>query len=44
MSRPRNAPKYGFWKFVGDVFMTSITGCLWLIWVFIREMRYNANR
>lgn len=30
---------YGFWKFVGDVLMTILTGGFWLIWVFIREMR-----
>jgi hypothetical protein len=32
-------PKYGFWKFMGDVFMTFLTGGLWLIWIFVREMR-----
>lgn len=31
--------KYGFWAFVGDVLMTCITGGLWLIYVFVREMR-----
>jgi hypothetical protein len=31
--------RYGFWKFLGDVFMTIITGGLWLIWIFVREMR-----
>ena len=31
--------RYGFWNFVGDVFMTCITGGLWLIYVFVREMR-----
>lgn len=30
---------YGFWKFIGDCFMTMITGGLWLIWIFVREMR-----
>lgn len=30
---------YGFWKFVGDCFMTLLTGGLWLIWIFVREMR-----
>lgn len=30
---------YGFWKFVGDVFMTFLTGGFWLIWIFVREMR-----
>lgn len=40
MSRSRTAPKYSFWKFIGDAFMTLLTGGFWLIWVFIREMRY----
>lgn len=31
--------KYGFWNFVGDVLLTLITGGLWLIWIFVREMR-----
>ena len=31
--------RYGFFKFCGDIFMTAITGGLWLIWVFVREMR-----
>lgn len=31
--------KYGFWGFVGDLIMTFITGGLWLIWIFVREMR-----
>ena len=31
--------RYGFWKFIGDCFMTIITYGFWLIWVFIREMR-----
>lgn len=31
--------RYGFWKFLFDVFMTTITGGLWLIWIFVREMR-----
>lgn len=30
---------YGFFKFLGDVFMTIFTGGFWLIWIFIREMR-----
>ena len=30
---------YGFWNFIGDVFMTCFTGGLWLIWIFVREMR-----
>lgn len=30
---------YGFFSFVFDCLMTIITGGLWLIWVFVREMR-----
>jgi hypothetical protein len=35
----RPARAYGFWKFVGDILMTGLTGGLWLIWIFVREMR-----
>lgn len=35
--------KYGFWSFVGDCLMVVLTGGLWLIWIFVREMR-NRNR
>jgi hypothetical protein len=31
--------RYGFWNFIGDCFMVGITGGLWLIWIFVREMR-----
>lgn len=31
--------KYGFFKFLGDIFMVFLTGGLWLIWIFVREMR-----
>ena len=31
--------KYGFWSFVGDIAMVFLTGGLWLIWIFVREMR-----
>ena len=31
--------KYGFWSFIGDVFMTFLTCGLWLIYIFVREMR-----
>ncbi len=31
--------KYGFFNFLGDIFMVGITGGLWLIWIFVREMR-----
>lgn len=30
---------YGFLNFCGDVIMTLLTGGLWLIWIFVREMR-----
>jgi len=30
---------YGCMSFLGDCFMTVITGGLWMIWIFIREMR-----
>lgn len=30
---------YGFWKFMGDCVMTVLTAGLWLIWIFVREMR-----
>lgn len=31
--------RYGFTNFLGDVIMTLLTGGLWLIWIFVREMR-----
>ena len=31
--------RYGFFNFLLDVFMVLVTGGLWLIWIFIREMR-----
>lgn len=30
---------YGCLDFLGDVFMLFLTGGLWLIWIFVREMR-----
>lgn len=36
MSRCRH---YGFFNFFVDCFMTVLTAGLWLIWVFVREMR-----
>jgi hypothetical protein len=35
MSRQR----YGLWNFALDIVLTTITGGLWLIWIFVREMR-----
>jgi hypothetical protein len=31
--------RYGFFSFVFDVLMVGITCGLWLIWIFVREMR-----
>jgi uncharacterized membrane protein YjgN (DUF898 family) len=31
--------KYGPFKFLVDCVLTIVTGGLWLIWVFVREMR-----
>lgn len=31
--------KYGPFRFMFDLFMTAMSGGLWLIWVFVREMR-----
>jgi hypothetical protein len=31
--------KYGLFNFLFDLFMCFITGGLWLIWIFVREMR-----
>ena len=33
--------KYGCMSFLGDCLLTMLTGGLWLIWVFVREMRYR---
>jgi hypothetical protein len=30
---------YGLFNFLVDCVLTVITGGLWLIWVFVREMR-----
>jgi hypothetical protein len=34
-----NKKPYGCMHFLFDIFMTGITGGLWLIWIFVREMR-----
>jgi len=36
---PRQRKPYGFWGFVGDLVMVFVSGGLWLIWIFVREMR-----
>ena len=35
----KSEKKYGFFKFLFDVFMTVITLGFWLIYIFVREMR-----
>lgn len=34
----RRSRGYGLTNFIGDVFMTLITGGLWIIWWIIREV------
>lgn len=31
--------RYGFWNFMLDVFLTLITGGLWIIVIIIRELK-----
>ena len=31
--------KYGLFQFLMDIILTLLTGGLWLIWIFVREMR-----
>lgn len=38
-SYTRSRKKYGLLAFLGDCIMTVLTGGLWLIWIFVREMR-----
>lgn len=35
----RAADPYGCFSFLFDIIMTVLTGGIWLIWIFIREMR-----
>lgn len=35
----RNEKKYGFRSLLFDAIMLAITGGIWLIWIFVREMR-----
>lgn len=35
--------RYGLWNFFVDCLATMLTGGLWLIWVFVREMRNRNN-
>lgn len=34
--------RYGCLAFLFDIFMVTITGGLWLIWIFVREMRRRS--
>lgn len=37
---PRNCrKKYGIFNFLIDLILVCLTGGLWLIWIFVREMR-----
>lgn len=38
MSR-KKSHKYGLVNFIFDVLLTCVTGGLWIIWIFCREMR-----
>jgi hypothetical protein len=31
--------RYGLFNFILDIFLCMITGGLWIIWIFCREMR-----
>lgn len=35
----RTRRRYGFMAFLLDIVMLVITGGLWIIWIFAREMR-----
>lgn len=35
----RNRKRYGIMAFLFDLILVCITGGLWLIWIFVREMR-----
>jgi ABC-type enterobactin transport system permease subunit len=35
----RNRSHYGIINFLFDVILTVLTGGIWLIWIFVREMR-----
>jgi hypothetical protein len=34
---------YGFFSFLFDCFMVLLTWGLWLIWIFVREMRKRKS-
>lgn len=35
----RNRRRYGIFAFLFDIILILLTGGLWLIWIFVREMR-----
>lgn len=39
--RVNTRKRYGLMAFLFDIVMCAITGGLWLIWIFVREMRNN---
>lgn len=40
-TRKQRRGGYGILNFILDLFLIGLTGGLWLIWIFIREMRYR---
>lgn len=34
-----NCRRYGFFNFLWDVIMVTVTCGFWLVWIFVREMR-----
>lgn len=40
----RNRRNYGCLAFLFDIVMTCLTAGLWLIWIFVREMRNRNSR
>lgn len=39
VSGQKRRRRYGPFRFIWDCFLTFATGGLWLIWIFVREMR-----
>lgn len=35
----RSRSRYGLFNFLLDVVLVGLTGGLWFIWIFVREMR-----
>jgi hypothetical protein len=34
--------KYGFWRFILDLFLVCITGGLWLVWLLFKFLGKNS--